>query len=887
MATTGKWLIGSIVDREAGEGSMRIEHSIGMDTPMMRQYEVLRRAYPGMLLLFRLGDFYELFGEDAEIASRVLDLVLTSRPVAKGRRIPMCGIPHHALEGYLARLVEHGFRVAICEQVEDPKRARGLVRREVVRVVTPGTVTEEGLVPPRANVYVGAIVHRANRWGIAFADLLTGEFKVLELQSEELVREEVARRGIREVVHPEDEPPPSFCDPAPVLTPYPSWRFEPDTAHRALCEQFGVRGLEGFGCAEVPMGTCAAGALVQYLRETQRSELKHLHRLQVELPGQFLFLDAGAIRSLELLEPLWGRNREATLLGILDRTRTAMGGRLLRQWMTAPLQDPERIRERLDATEELLCSSARSRIQEILARCADLERLVGRCGHGSASAKDLVALCRTLREVAALRELTGSFRSRLLQALAADLDPHPQLADRLEGALVPDPPATVREGGLIRDGYDPELDALRRAAREAREWIRNLEARERERTGIKSLKVGYNKVFGYYIEVSRAHRDRVPSHYERRQTLVGAERYVTPEMKEREALILNAQERMAEREYELFCALREEVVRHGSTLLQTARALATLDVLAAFAEVAELYGYTRPEVVDEPVLEIRAGRHPVVERLLREERFVPNDLVLDEHRRIAIVTGPNFAGKSTYLRQAALIVILAQMGCFVPATRARIGVVDRIFTRIGSADDIASGRSTFLVEMQEVSNLLHNATPRSLVLLDEVGRGTATYDGLSIAWAVVEYLWERQKARVLFATHYHELTELAERLPGVFNLNVLVREEPGRIVFLHRVVEGASDRSYGIHVARLAGLPQEVIARAEQILARLEGDEKRNHLSPGLNRRVEAIQTTLALEPLPEAILDRREGSRGARPKARRRPMGEQVSIFDGEDPGP
>ncbi|MDR7443311.1 MAG: DNA mismatch repair protein MutS [Armatimonadota bacterium] len=857
---------------------------------MMRQYEALRRAYPGTLLLFRLGDFYELFGEDAVVASRALDLVLTSRPVAKGRRVPMCGIPHHALESYLARLVEAGFRVAICEQVEDPRKARGLVRREVVRVVTPGTVTEEGLLPPRANVYVGAVLHRMGRWGLAFADLLTGEFRILELPGAEGIWEEVVRREIRELLYPEGESLPPFSESACALTPYPAWRFDPEIARQALCEQFQVQGLEGFGCAEVPVATCAAGALVQYLRETQRSELRHLHRLQVDLRGETLFLDPGAIRSLELLDPLWARNRQATLLGVLDRTRTPMGGRLLRQWITAPLRDPDRIGERLDATADLLRSPVRSRIREVLGTCADLERLVGRCGHGSATPRDLVALGRTLRQVAVLRELLTDLRSRLVRAIREDLDPHHELAERIEQALVPDPPATLREGGLIRDGYDPELDALRRSVREAQDWIRNLEARERERTGIKSLKVGYNRVFGYYIEIGRAHRDRIPPHYERRQTLVGAERYVTPEMKEHEALILNAQERMAEREFELFCRLREEVARSGPTLLRTARAMATLDVLSTFAEVAELYGYTRPEVVPEPVLEIRAGRHPVVERALREERFVPNDLRMDANRRIAIVTGPNFAGKSTYLRQVALIVILAQMGSFVPAEYARVGVVDRIFTRIGAADDIASGRSTFLVEMQEVANLLHNATCHSLVLLDEVGRGTATYDGLSIAWAVVEYLWKHRKARVLFATHYHELTELAERLPGVFNLNVMVREEHDRIVFLHRVAEGASDRSYGIHVARLAGLPREVVARAEEILARLEGAGGRNRISPGLEQRVEAVQTTLALQsPSPDQIPAGRDGGaeRGKRPRLRRRAIARQASIFHGEDPGP
>jgi DNA mismatch repair protein MutS len=792
---------------------------------MLRQYQAVRRKYPGALLLFRLGDFYEFFGEDAQVASQVLDLVLTSRPVARGRRIPMCGIPHHALETYLARLVDQGFRVAICDQVEDPKNARGLVRREIVRVVSPGTVTSEGMVPARANVYIAALLHRNRTYGLAVADLSTGEFSITERSDPQELAEEMARLEVREVVYPEGEPPAHLPDPNPTLTPYDAWRFDPEVAERALCEQFNVRGLEGFGCADVPVATCAAGALVQYLRETQRSDLRHLHRLQVVRRGEAMYLDRAVLRSLEILEPLEGRNREATLVGVLDRTQTALGARLLRRWITSPLLDVERIRERLDAAEELLRSPERGRIREILRRIPDLERIVGRCGHGSSNGRDLAALGQALREVASLREAAQGYRSVLLRRLVGDLDDHPSLRERLEQALVPDPPVSVREGGFIRDGYDPELDALREAVREAKAWIRNLEGTERARTGIRSLKVGYNKVFGYYIEVPHAHRDRVPVDYERRQTLVGAERYVTPQLREREALILHAEERLSEREYELFCALRSEVASASASLLRTAQAVATLDVLAAFAEVAERHGYTRPEVVQEAVLEIRGGRHPVVELLRREERFVPNDLVMDAHRRIALVTGPNFAGKSTYLRQAALIVLLAQTGSFVPAESARIGVVDRIFTRIGASDDIAGGRSTFLVEMQEVSNLLHNATPKSLVLLDEVGRGTATYDGLSIAWAVVEYLWGRVRCRVLCATHYHELTALGRILPGVCNLNVLVREEADRIVFLHRVAEGASDRSYGIHVARLAGLPREVIARAEEILLNLEGQQ--------------------------------------------------------------
>jgi DNA mismatch repair protein MutS len=811
-----------------------------MDTPMMRQYQALKRAYPGTLLLFRLGDFYELFGEDAEVASRVLDLTLTSRPVAKDKRVPMCGIPHQTLESYLSRLLERGFRVAICEQVEDPRKAKGLVRREVVRVVTPGTVTSESLVPARENVYLAAVNPAQDRWGVAVADLSTGEFRVTEVP-EEAVVQELQRLGVREVLYPQDHPLPEGTPGA--RTPYEAWRFEPQEAARVLCDHFQVVSLEGFGCAGMPLGVGAAGALLQYLRETQRSGLRHIHRLQVYRPQDTLLLDPAAVRSLEILHPLVGTDRRATLVGVLDRTRTSMGGRLLRRWLVAPLLDRARIEDRLDAVQELTSGTHRERVQEHLSKVADLERLVGRCGHGSATPRDLVALARTLAAVAELQQAAAGFHSRLLRELCRQLDPHPALREELERALVPDPPHDPRAGGVIREGYDLELDQLRRAASEAKAWIRDLEARERERTGIKTLRVGFNKVFGYYLEVTRPHRDRVPPEYERRQTLVGAERYVTPEMKEREALILHAEERQREREYELFCRLRDRVADSGPGLLATAAALSTLDVLCSFAEASQAYGYTRPQVVDEPVLEVEGGRHPVVERVLQEP-FVPNDLRMDGRRRIAVVTGPNFAGKSTYLRQNALLVILAQAGCFVPARSARVGLVDRLFTRVGAADDLAGGRSTFLVEMQEVANILHNATERSLVILDEVGRGTATYDGLSIAWAVVEYLWAHGRPRTLFATHYHELTELAGRLEGVFNLNVLVREEGERVVFLHRVAEGASDRSYGIHVAQLAGVPREVTQRAAELLEELQGAARGEG---ALVRRGRAVQMALPL----------------------------------------
>ena len=829
-----------------------------MDTPMMRQYQTLKRAYPGALLMFRLGDFYELFGEDAEVASRVLGLTLTSRPVSKTRRIPMCGVPHHAVDGYIARLLEHGYRVAVCDQVEDPRKAKGLVRREVVRVITPGTVLEPAVLPQRASIYIGAVVERNGRWGLAWADLSTGELRAQEHDRPDRIADEIARLGIREVIHPDGQEPP-LPDPVLSTTPLDPWRFDPETAQQALCEQFRVPSLQGFGCAEAPLGTCAAGALIQYLRETQKSSLDHFRRLQVSHPDEYVFLDAATIRNLELVAPPSGSARSPSLLEVLDHTETAMGARLLRRWLLSPLRSIDAIRARLLAVRELLASPLRAEIREALRRMGDLERMVGRAGHGSANARDLLALAQTLEQVERVRQVAASFSSPLLQEICGRLDGHRALREEIARALVLDPPPTVREGGIIREGYDPELDEMREAAREAKEWLAALEARERERTGIKTLKVGYNKVFGYYIEVTKPYLDRVPPEYEPRQTLVGAQRYVTPQMKEKEALILHAHERMCEREYELFTRLRDRVAASSPSLLDTAAATATLDALASLAEAAERYRYVEPELVEDQVLEIEAGRHPVVEQALRDQGFVPNDLAMNGDRTIAIVTGPNFAGKSTYLRQNALIVLMAHIGSFVPAKRARIGLVDRIFTRVGASDDIASGRSTFLVEMQETANILHNATSSSLVLLDEVGRGTATYDGLSIAWAVVEYLWKHIRCRTLFATHYHELTELADRLPGVFNLNVLVREEGGCIVFLHRVAEGASDRSYGIHVAQLAGLPEEAVERARQILETLElkGRKPVEEALAPLARRRKVVQMGLPLvipSPVEEEI---------------------------------
>jgi DNA mismatch repair protein MutS len=842
-------------------------------TPMMRQYHELKARHPGTLLLFRLGDFYELFYEDAEVAARVLEITLTSREVGKGRRVPMCGVPYHAVTGYLARLVERGYRVALCDQVEDPRKARGLVRREVTRIITPGTVIEEALLPPRAGVYLAALARVEGRWGLAWADLSTGEFAAAESGQAGLpaLLEEVERIGARELLlAPEAREAVegrlnADTRGTPVhVTEVEGWRWELGRAERALREHFRVHGLEGFGLAGLPAAVSAAGTLLQYLQETQRSPLAHLQGVRVLALDRYLALDAGTRRNLEVLANLRDGSSRHTLLGVLDRTVTAMGARLLRVWLTRPLRDLEAIRERHDAVADLVAHPARREaLRQALRPIADLERLVGRIGHGSAIPRDLVALRASLERLGPVREALGTATAPPLQALAAQVDLHPEVTDLIRRAIVDDPPGAPRETGIIRDGYDAELDALRTATRDGKAWIAGLEAAERARTGIRSLRVGFNKVFGYYLEVSRPNLHLVPPDYIRKQTLTQAERFITAEMKEREAQILGAEERMADLEARLLDGVRRQVAAHAPALQATAAALAQADVLAAFAEVAATRGYVRPEMTEAPVLEVRAGRHPVVEEALPAGAFVPNDLELDvEERAILIVTGPNMAGKSVYCRQAALLVVMAQAGSFVPAERARIGVADRVFARVGASDDPAMGRSTFLVEMQETAAILHGATRRSLIVLDEVGRGTSTYDGMSLAWAVVEYLHDVIGARTLFATHFHELTELAALLPRVHNVNVLVQEEGEEVVFLHRVVPGAADRSYGIHVARLAGIPQPVIAQARRVLAHLEaasvGPAADTFLPPLPGRARGALQIPLPLQvpsPVEEELL--------------------------------
>ena len=836
-------------------------------TPMMRQYHELKTRLPGTLLLFRLGDFYELFYEDAEIAARELEIVLTSREVGKGRRIPMCGVPYHAVMGHVARLVERGHRVALCDQVEDPKRAKGLVRREVTRIITPGTVMDESLLPLRGSMYLAALARGEGRWGLAAADLSTGEFLVTEVAGEQWARllEEITRLEPREILVSAAEVDALRQTLAPAhLTPVEDWRWDPAVARRTLLEHFRVQSLDGFGCADLPAATSAAGVLVQYLQQTQLSPLDHLRGIRTYFLDAYLILDEGTRRHLEILRNQRDGTTRYTLLEVLDRTGTSMGGRLLRGWLGQPPRDIVAINARLDAVDELVRRPAlRSDVRGALKSIADLPRLVGRIGHASASPRDLVALRFSLERLPALRAVMAEAVSERLRALTTQVEVHRDVAELIGRAIVDDPPPAVREGGIIREGYDPDLDGLRRAAREGKRWIADLESTERTRTGIKSLRVGFNKVFGYYIEVSKPNLKLVPTGYIRKQTLTNAERFITAEMKEREAQILGAEERMTEMEARLLAVIRDAVAQHAATIQRTAAALAEWDVLAALAEGAAARGYVRPALTEEAMLRVRAGRHPVVETALPAGAFVPNDLDMDvEDRGILIVTGPNMAGKSVYCRQAALLVIMAQIGSFVPAESAVVGIADRIFARVGATDDTARGRSTFLVEMQETAQILHNATRRSLIILDEVGRGTSTYDGMSIAWAVVEYLHDQIGGRTLFATHFHELTELASLLPRVHNVNVLVQEEGDEVVFLHRVAAGAADRSYGIHVARLAGVPPAVIEQARRVLAHLEaasvGPAVDTLLAPLPGRARGALQIPLPLSttsPLEEELL--------------------------------
>ena len=812
----------------------------------MRQFFDAKRQYRDAIVFFRMGDFYEMFYEDALVAARALELTLTSRAKdASGGAIPMCGVPYHAADGYVARLVKKGHRVAICEQIEDPKKAKGLVRREVVRVVSPGTLTDSSYLEAREPAFLMAIVPMAPGpgFGVALLDVSTGGFTVAEYagpESRQALLDELAVLRPREIVTPADCGEPAALVellrlPA-LVTAVEPWTFELQSARATLLAQLGVQSLFGFGLDDRPAATAAAGALIGYLRETQKADLAHIRSIGFRTGTDCLLVDATTLRTLEVVESSEG-TRTGSLLHEIDRTTTPMGARLLRAWLLRPLVAIERIQDRLDAVEDLAFrSTERAKTQDALKSVHDMERLVARAALGTAGPRELVALRQSLAAIPRLRTILQDLQAPLVRSLVAGLDDLPALREELDRTIVDDPPLLARDGGVIRDGIDPELDDLRSVSRSGRQRIAEMEEAERARTGIASLKIRYNRVFGYYIEVSRANLGSVPADYLRKQTIAGGERFITPALKEYEEKVLGADERMGERELEIFEALRRRVAADAPAVQETARGLAAIDVLAGLAETATLHNYTKPLLHAGDELHACDVRHPIVERHV--SGFVPNDVSLDSAgRQLVILTGPNMGGKSTYLRQTALLSLMAQAGSFVPARTAKLPVVDRIFARVGASDNIARGQSTFMVEMQETARILHTATPRSLVILDEIGRGTATFDGLSLAWAVAEYLASDGSARpkTIFATHYHELTDLADALPSVFNCHVVVREWKDDIVFLRKVTPGRSDRSYGIQVARLAGLPAAVVSRARQILDGLERDELSRGGRPSLS----------------------------------------------------
>jgi DNA mismatch repair protein MutS len=834
-------------------------------TPAMRQYFDAKRQHRDAIVFFRMGDFYEMFYEDALTAARALELTLTSRSKdASGGAIPMCGVPFHAADGYIARLVKKGFRVAVCEQMEDPKKAKGLVRREVVRVVSPGTLTDAGYLDAREPAFLMAIAAAAQGpgYGVALLDVSTGEFSATEYagpDARQALSDELAVLRPREiVVAPASTDVPALIDGLRIearVTHADEWTFELQSARRSLLEQLRTHSLQAFGLEDRPAATRAAGALVQYLRETQKVDLSHIREIAFRTGADCLIVDPTTLRNLEVIESAQG-GRAGSLLQELDRTVTPMGGRLLRAWLLRPLLALERIRDRLDAVEEFAFrSTERAKVRDTLKSIHDVERLVARAALGTAGPRDLVSLKTSIAAIPRVRLLLGEMQAPLVRSLLAEIDDLADLRDELDRTLLDEAPAVARDGGMIRDGVDGELDELRTISRSGKQRIAEMEEAERVRTGIGSLKIRYNRVFGYYIEVSKSNLGSVPADYHRKQTIAGGERFITPALKDYETKVLGADERIVTREVEIFERLRARIAAEAPRIQDTARGIAALDVLAALAEAASVANYTKPQMHGGDELIATEARHPVVERYA-PDAFVPNDITLDSSaHQLVILTGPNMGGKSTYLRQTALLCLMAQAGSFVPARAAKLPIVDRLFARVGASDNIARGQSTFMVEMQETANILHCATPRSLVILDEIGRGTATFDGLSLAWAVAEYLASNPKARpkTIFATHYHELTDLADALPSVANFHVVVREWKDDIVFLRKVVPGRSDRSYGIQVARLAGLPVAVVTRAREILNGLERDELSRGGRPSLSGDGSQRQQQLGLFQAPPA----------------------------------
>ena len=800
-------------------------------SPMMTHYLETKKQYPDCILFYRLGDFYEMFFEDAQTVSKELELTLTGKDCGLEERAPMCGVPYHAVEGYLSRLVQKGYKVAIAEQMEDPKQARGLVKREVIRVVTPGTLTNSQVLEESKNNYLMGIVYIDGVFGVSTVDVSTGDYLVTEVRNERSLLDEIYKFSPSELI----------CNEAfymsgidledlkvrlnAVISALENRFFSDDSCRRILREHFHVEHLEALGLADYETGAIAAGAVLQYLYETQKNTLEHLTRLTVYTTGQFMMLDTSTRRNLELTETLREKQKRGTLLWVLDKTKTAMGARMLRTLVEQPLISREEILRRQNAIEELNMNYiSREELCEYLNPIYDLERLIGRISYRTANPRDLIAFGNSLAMLPYIKQILKEFSGELLKNLETALDPLADLKELIDKAIVEEPPITVREGGIIKEGYHEEADRLRHAKTEGKDWLAQLEQSEREKTGIKNLKVKFNKVFGYYFEVTNSFKDLVPDYFIRKQTLTNAERYTTDRLKELEDIILGAEDKLVSLEYDLFCQVRDQIAGEVNRIQSTARAIAMTDVLASLSVVATRYNYVKPHINEKGIIRIKNGRHPVVERMMGGEMFVTNDTYLDNGKnRISIITGPNMAGKSTYMRQTALITLMAQIGSFVPADEADIGLCDRIFTRVGASDDLASGQSTFMVEMTEVANILRNATKNSLLILDEIGRGTSTFDGLSIAWAVVEYISNTKilGAKTLFATHYHELTELEGTLSGVNNYCIAVKEQGDDIVFLRKIVKGGADKSYGIQVAKLAGVPAPVIDRAKELVEEL------------------------------------------------------------------
>ena len=804
-------------------------------TPMMKQYMETKSQYQDCIRFYRLGDFYEMFFDDALTASRELEITLTGKNCGQEERAPMCGVPYHAVEGYLNKLVSRGYKVAICEQTEDPKQAKGIVKREVVRILTPGTNVDAQALDETKNNYIMCIVYIADRYGISVADISTGEYLVTELPDSARLMDEISRFVPAEII----------CNEAFYMSgmdldglkdrlgitiySLESWYFDDSLCREKLLEHFHVSGFGGLGLEDYDCGIISAGALLQYLLETQKNSLSNLTHITPYVTGKYMLLDSATRRNLELCETLREKQKRGSLLWVLDKTKTAMGARMLRKCVEQPLIDKKEIVLRLDAVEELKNQAiSREEIREYLSPVYDLERLLTKITYGTANPRDLTAFKTSLEMLPPIRYLLEEMQSDLLKEIYKDMDSLEDLCSLLKSAIRDEPPIAMKEGNIIRDGYNEEVDKLRRAKSDGKDWLAKLENEEREKTGIKNLKIKYNKVFGYYLEVTNSYKSMVPDYYTRKQTLANAERYITPELKELEDMILGAEDKLYALEYELYCGVRDQIASQVDRIQRTAKAVAWLDTFTSLALVAERNGYVRPNINEKGVIDIKDGRHPVVERMIPNGTFISNDTYLDDKKhRISVITGPNMAGKSTYMRQAALIALMAQIGSFVPAAKANIGLSDRIFTRVGASDDLASGQSTFMVEMTEVANILRNATSRSLLILDEIGRGTSTFDGLSIAWAVIEYISDSRLlgAKTLFATHYHELTELEGKISNVNNYCIAVKEKGDDIVFLRKIVKGGADKSYGIQVAKLAGVPDLVIERAKEIVEELSNED--------------------------------------------------------------